>query len=89
MTTGKRTTIKVIDPVTIPAGGIRYAPGIRAGRWVFATGHKGTADYRSGMSPAVVSPASPNWDKPKLRREAEQIFRNAGSVLKAGGMPLT
>jgi enamine deaminase RidA (YjgF/YER057c/UK114 family) len=88
MTTGKRNAVKVIDPVTIPAGGIRYAPGMRAGRWVFATGHKGVADYRSGMSPTVVRAASPHWDKPKLRREAEQIFRNAGSVLKAGGSDL-
>ena len=88
MASGRRTAVKVIDPVTIPAGGILYAPGIRAGRWVFATGHKGTADYVSGMSPAVLRAAAPNWDKPKLRREAEQIFRNAGSVLKAGGSDL-
>ena len=88
MASGRRTAVKVITPVTIPAGNILYAPGVRAGRWVFATGHKGTADYVSGMSPAVTRPAAPNWDKPKLRREAEQIFRNAGSVLKAGGSDL-
>lgn len=88
MATGRRSAVKVINPVTIPQGGIRYAPGVRAGRWVFATGHKGTADYVSGMSAAVTRPALPGWDKPKLRREAEQIFRNAGSVLKAGGSDL-
>ena len=88
MAAGRRTAVKVINPVTIPTGNIRYAPGMRAGRWVFATGHKGTADYVSGMSPAVMNPAAPNWDKPKLRREAEQIFRNAAAVLKAGGSDL-
>ncbi len=88
MATGRRTAVRVINPVTIPKGAIRYAPGMRAGRWVFATGHKGTADYVSGMSPAVTRAALANWDKPKLRREAEQIFRNAGSVLKAGGSDL-
>ena len=79
----RQTAVKVINPVTIPAGGIRYAPGIRAGRWVFATGHKGTVDYTSGMSPAVLREGSPHWDKPKLRREAEQIFRNAGEIGRA------
>ena len=88
MASRRRTAVRVIDPVTIPAGGIRYAPGMRAGRWVFATGHKGTADFVGGMSPAVMRAGAPNRDKPKLRREAEQIFRNAGSVLKAGGSDL-
>ena len=88
MAAGRRTAVKVINPVTIPNGEILYAPGMRAGRWVFATGHKGTADYVCGMSPAVLRGASPNWDKPKLRREAEQIFRNVATVLQAGGSDL-
>ncbi len=88
MAAGRRVAVKVIHPVTIPTGNILYAPGIRAGRWVFATGHKGTADYVSGMSPAVMRPSLPNRDQSKLRREAEQIFRNAGSVLQAGGSDL-
>ena len=29
-------------PVTLQPGNVRYAPGVRAGRWLFATGHKGT-----------------------------------------------
>ncbi len=88
MARSKQTTVRVINPVTINQGNIRYAPGIRAGRWVFATGHKGTADYTDGMSAAVMREAAPHWDKPKLRREAEQIFRNVGGVLKAGGSNL-
>ena len=88
MASGRRVAVKVIHPVTIPKGGIRYAPGVRAGRWVFATGLKGTADYVSGMSPAVMRPSLPNRDQSKLRREAEQIFRNVGSVLQAGGSDL-
>ena len=84
----RRMAVKAIAPVEIPAGNILYAPGVRAGRWVFATGHKGTADYVSGMSPSVTRSPAPNRDKPKLRREAEQIFHNAASVLKAGGSDL-
>ena len=85
MSKSRQSAVTAINPVTIPAGGIRYAPGVRAGRWVFATGHKGVADYTQGMSAAVMRETAPHWDKPKLRREAEQIFRNAGAVLKAGG----
>ncbi len=83
----KRTRLAVepILPVTIPRGDIRYAPGIKAGRWIFATGHSGTADYVSGMSPAVLRPALPSWDSSKHRRESDQIFANLGRVLKAGG----
>ena len=83
-----RPAIEALLPVTIPQGEIRYAPGIRAGRWIFATGHKGTRDHVSGMSPAVLAPGLPHWDKPKLKREAEQIFKNVGEVLKVGGSDL-
>ena len=39
-----KPAVKPIEPVVIPKGNIRYAPGVRAGRWIFATGHKGVAD---------------------------------------------
>jgi enamine deaminase RidA (YjgF/YER057c/UK114 family) len=82
------STVEPLLPVTIPKGDIRYAPGIKAGRWIFATGHKGTADYVSGMAAGVLQPALPHWGKPKLRREADQIFENLRNVLKAGGSDL-
>ncbi len=84
----KLTAVEPLLPVTIPRGGIRYAPGVRAGRWIFATGHKGTADYVSGMAPAVLKTDLPHWGKPKLRREADQIFHNLGAVMQAGGSDL-
>src|SRR4030081_627834 len=85
MAKSHRPAVKALHPVTIPKGNIRYAPGVRAGRWIFATGHKGTTDYVSGMSADVLSAATPRRDGPKLKREAEQIFKNVGSVFKAGG----
>ena len=72
-------------PVTIEQGGIRYAPGMKAGRWIFATGHKGNADFASGMSADVMREALPSWDSSKHRRESDQIFANLGRVLQAGG----
>ena len=80
-----RPTVEPLLPVTLPRGGIRYAPGVKAGRWIFATGHKGTADFVSGMAPGVLRPGLPSWDSSKHRRESDQIFTNLASVLKAGG----
>ena len=85
MAKSQRSAVKVLSPVTIPRGNIRYAQGIRAGRWIFATGHKGCADYASGMAENVLSAAAPHQNGPKLRREAAQIFSNIGKVFKAGG----
>ena len=72
-------------PVTIQPGNIRYAPGVRAGRWVFATGHKGTADFASGMAPEVSDESAPRYGLPKHKKEARRVFANLAKVLKAGG----
>lgn len=72
-------------PVTIQPGDIRYVPGVRAGRWVFATGHKGTADFTSGMAPEVVDASAPRHGLPRHKKEARRIFANFAKVLKAGG----
>lgn len=85
MATRKISAVKPLLPVTIEQGGIRYAPGIRAGRWIFATGHKGNADFAGGISPAVLNAGLPSWENSKHRRESDQIFTNLGRVLKAGG----
>ena len=85
MPTRKKSAVKPLLPVTIEQGGIRYAPGMKAGRWIFATGHKGNADFASGMSAEVMREALPSWDSSKHRRESDQIFANLGRVLQAGG----
>ena len=81
----KKSAVAPLLPVTIEPGGIRYAPGIKAGRWIFATGHKGNADFAGGMAPAVLRTTLPAWDSSKHRRESDRIFANLGRVLKAGG----
>lgn len=80
-----RPAVEPLLPVTLPKGEIRYAPGVKAGRWIFATGHKGTADHVSGMSPDVLRPGLPSWDSAKHRRESDRIFLHLRNVLKAGG----
>jgi enamine deaminase RidA (YjgF/YER057c/UK114 family) len=79
--------VQALLPQTL-RGNVRYAPGMRAGRWIFATGHKGTADYASGMATEVLQAHLPHWDTSKLRREADQIFRNLDAVMRAGGSSL-
>src|SRR6266508_3190317 len=69
-------------------GNVRYAAGVRAGRWIFATGHNGLFDYASGVPSDVVRAHLPHWDTSKLRREADQIFRNLDAVMRAGGSGL-
>jgi enamine deaminase RidA (YjgF/YER057c/UK114 family) len=66
-------------------GNVRYAAGVRAGRWIFATGHNGLFDYTTGAPSDVVRGHLPHWDTSKLRREADQIFRNLDAVMRAGG----
>ena len=78
-----RSDVTPLLPVTIGPGGVRYAPGIRAGRWVFATGHKGTADFTSGMAPRVADAAAPRHGLPRHKKEAQQVFANLDKVLKA------
>ena len=63
-----RSDVTPLLPVTIEPGGVRYAPGIRAGRWVFATGHKGTADFTSGMAPRVTDAAAPRHGLPRHKK---------------------
>ena len=72
-------------PVTIQPGNIHYAPGVRAGRWVFATGHKGQDDFAGGMAPEVLDACAPRHGLPRNRKEAQRIFANFDKILKSGG----
>src|SRR5262245_34803940 len=79
------SAVTALLPVTLEPGGVRYAPGVRAGRWVFATGHKGVAEFSGGMAPEVVDATAPLHGLPKHKKEALRIFANFDKVLKAGG----
>ena len=80
-----KSAVLPLLPVTIEPGHIRYAPGVGAGRWIFATGHKGTADFVSGVAAEVLDAAAPRYGEPKPKKEARRIFANFDKVLKAGG----
>ena len=76
--------IEPILPVAIPHTDARLARGVRAGRWLFATGQSGT-DYVSGIAPEVTQADHPLNGEPPAKREARRLFRNVEEVLAQGG----
>ena len=77
-------TVEPLLPVPIPHTTARLARGMRAGRWVFATGQSGT-DYVSGLAPEVVQADRPLNGESHSKREARRIYRNVGEVLAEVG----
>ena len=71
-------------PVAFPRSAARYARGVRAGRWIFASGLSGT-DFASGLAPEVVRSAHPLNGAPPAKREAARLYRNLQDVVEAGG----
>jgi enamine deaminase RidA (YjgF/YER057c/UK114 family) len=78
------TATQAILPVHIPGTPHRLARGVRAGRWVFATGQCGT-DYVHGMAPEVLQAGHPYDGPSKAHREAKRLFLNIDEVLTEGG----
>jgi enamine deaminase RidA (YjgF/YER057c/UK114 family) len=75
---------QAVLPVEIPGTQHRIARGIRAGRWLFATGQAGT-DYVHGIAPEVLQSGHPFDGPSKAHREARRLFQNVDEVLVAGG----
>ena len=80
-------SVEPLLPVTLGNGRVNYAPGMRAGSWVFAAGHM-AQDYGSGIAAAVLREGAPNAAGPKAAREAARVFDNVEAVLAAGGAAL-
>jgi enamine deaminase RidA (YjgF/YER057c/UK114 family) len=78
--------VKPIAPVRIGHMDILYAQGMRAGPWLFFTGHEAT-DFEHGLAPAVVGrPGLPLGGAPRYRREGDFLFgRLAKLITDEGG----
>jgi enamine deaminase RidA (YjgF/YER057c/UK114 family) len=68
--------IQPLLPVAIQPGNILHASGVRAGRWVFATG-------RATMP--EPDDAAPRHGLSRHKIEAQHVFANFARVLEAGG----
>jgi enamine deaminase RidA (YjgF/YER057c/UK114 family) len=71
-------------PVAIPHTSARLARGIRAGRWVFASGQAAT-DYVNGLAPDVAQAERPLNGESRYKREARRIYDNVKEVLAEVG----
>jgi enamine deaminase RidA (YjgF/YER057c/UK114 family) len=82
----KRAGISVepLLPVELGAGKVKFAQGMKAGRWVFATGLM-AQDFANGIAPDVLSERLPHAGLPKREKEAAAIFQNLDAVLRAAG----
>lgn len=80
----RKAVSQAVLPVDVPGTQCRLARGIRAGRWLFATGQAGT-DYVHGLAPEVLQSGHPFDGPSKAHREARQLFQNVDEVLAAGG----
>jgi enamine deaminase RidA (YjgF/YER057c/UK114 family) len=83
-TTSSAAATEAILPVAVPGTLYRWARGMKAGRWLFATGQCGT-DYVNAMAPEVLQSGHPFDGPSQSHREARRIFRNIAEVLAAGG----
>src|SRR5438105_14529068 len=71
-------------PVELGGGKIKFAQGMKAGRWVFATGVM-AQDSKNGIAADVLAERAPHAGLPKREKEAQRIFENLDAVLRAAG----
>jgi enamine deaminase RidA (YjgF/YER057c/UK114 family) len=84
----KRTSVEALLPVELGPGRIKFAQGIKAGRWVFATGVM-AQDFKTGMAADVVAEGLPHSGLPKREKEALRIYEHIDAVLRAAGTDRT
>jgi enamine deaminase RidA (YjgF/YER057c/UK114 family) len=76
--------VEPLLPVELGAGKIKFAQGMKAGRWVFVTGLM-AQDFENGVAPDVLAERAPHAGLPKREKEALRIFENLDAVLRAAG----
>lgn len=77
-------SVEPLLPVELGPGRVKFAQGVKAGRWVFATGLM-AQDFANGIAPDVLSERMPHAGLPKREKEAARIFQNLDAVLRAAG----
>ena len=84
MTKSATSAVEPLLPVELGPGKIKFAQGVKAGRWVFATGLM-AQDFINGIAPDVLAERAPHAGLPKREKEAHRIFENLDAVLAAAG----
>jgi enamine deaminase RidA (YjgF/YER057c/UK114 family) len=81
-------SIQPLLPVELGQGKIRYAQGVKAGRWVFVTGCM-AQDFTNGIAPGVIAEPLPHGGLPKREKEAGLIFDHISRLLRECGTELS
>ena len=77
--------VKPLGSVRIGETDIMYAQGIRAGSWLFFTGHEAT-DFNTGIAPTVAgNPGLPLAGVARYRREGDFILGRLAKLIEAEG----
>ena len=78
MTETGPSSVTPLLPVELGPGKIKFAQGIKTGRWVFATGLM-AQDFVNGIAPDVLAEHMPHAGIPKREKEALRIFEELGA----------
>jgi enamine deaminase RidA (YjgF/YER057c/UK114 family) len=84
MTKSASAAVEPLLPVELGSGQVKFAQGVKAGRWVFANGLM-AQDFVNGIAPDVLAEHAPHAGLPKREKEAQRIFDNLDAVLRAAG----
>jgi len=77
--------VKPIAPVRIGQTEIEFAQGMRAGPWLFFTGHEAT-DFAHGIAaPVAGTPGLPLGGAPRYRREGDFLYARFAKLIAAEG----
>src|SRR5436189_273021 len=76
---------KPIAPIRIGGTDIHYAQGMRAGPWLFFTGHE-ASDFERGIATVVAGkPGLPLDGQARYRREADYVLARLAKLIAAEG----
>jgi enamine deaminase RidA (YjgF/YER057c/UK114 family) len=79
------TDVKAISPTRIAGTDFQFAQGMRAGNWLFFTGHEAT-DYQNGIVSQVAGkPGLPLGGQARYRREGDFLFERFSKLIAAEG----
>src|SRR5437867_10439566 len=74
---GAMATLEVKSVEHLLGSGVPYAYAVKAGSWIFLTGHEGF-DFDAGITEAVAgAPGFPLFGRPRWRREGDFIDRKS------------
>ena len=83
------TQLEVRSVKSLAGSGTSYAYAVKAGPWIFLTGHE-AFDFETGSTEAVAGPPGfPSFGLHRFRREGDFILRRMREVLQSFGSDLS